>query len=296
MSIRTAAILSPGEMGHAVGQLLREHELRVVTCLAGRSARTRALAAKAGISDVPTMEELVAQADVILSITVSDAAPALCQQVADAIRATKANVLFAECNAIAPQTARRLEPIITKAGGRFVDASIIGGPPRNGSSPHLYASGPHAVEFEQMREFALDVRNLGPEIGLASGIKMCYAAMTKGSAALFAQLLLAAERMGLRESLLEEVRHSPLTTYQRMERWVPEAPANARRWVSEMQEIEATFRHLGLTPYLFQGVADMYRFMGGTPLGEEKPETLDQGRTLQETIRILAAYLEPEAP
>ena len=298
MSIRTVAILSPGEMGHAVGQLLREHELTVVTCLAGRSARTRALAAKAGITDVPTMEELVAQADVILSITVSEAAPALCQQVADAIRATKAQPLFAECNAIAPQTARRLEPIITEAGGRFVDASIIGGPPRGGRSPRFYASGPHAGEFESAfggRKFGLDVRNIGPEIGQASGIKMCYAAMTKGSAALYAELLLAAERLGLLEPLLENIRRSPMTTYQRMESWIPEAPTNARRWVSEMQEIEATFRHLGMTPYLFQGVADMYRFMGGTPLGEEKPETLDRTRTFQETIRTLAAYLQPEA-
>ena len=39
MAIETVAILSPGDMGHAVGQLLRENELRVVTCLAGRSQR-----------------------------------------------------------------------------------------------------------------------------------------------------------------------------------------------------------------------------------------------------------------
>lgn len=295
MSIRTVAVLSPGEMGHAVGQLLREHGLRVITCLAGRSARTRDFAAKAGIVDVTTMEDLVAQADVILSITVSEAAPTLCRQVANAIRTTKANVLFVECNALAPQTARWLAPIIAEAGGRFVDASIIGGPPRGGRSPRFYASGPHAVEFEEMRQFGLDVRNIGPDIGQASGMKMCYAAMTKGSTALFAQLLLAAERMGLLEPLLEAVRHSPMTTYQRMESWIPEAPANARRWVSEMQEIEATFRHLGMTPYLFQGVGDMYRFMGDTPLGEEKPETLDGSRTLQETVRKLATYLAPNS-
>ena len=35
MDINTVAILSPGDMGHAVGQLLREHELQVVTCLTG---------------------------------------------------------------------------------------------------------------------------------------------------------------------------------------------------------------------------------------------------------------------
>ena len=55
MNISTVAILSPGDMGHAVGQRLRENEMDVITCLAGRSDRTRNLAAKAGIRDVPTI-------------------------------------------------------------------------------------------------------------------------------------------------------------------------------------------------------------------------------------------------
>jgi 3-hydroxyisobutyrate dehydrogenase-like beta-hydroxyacid dehydrogenase len=295
MPINTVAILSPGDMGHAVGQLLRKHELRVVTCLAGRSARTRALSERAGIIDIPNLDEMVLQSDVILSITVSEVAPQVCQHVADALRATKAKVLFAECNAIAPQQARRMEPIITSAGGRFVDASIIGSPPKNGSSPRFYASGPHAAELEQMRGFGLDVRNIGPEIGLASGIKMCYAAMTKGSAALFAELLVAAELMGLYDNLRAEFQNSQPAVYQRMERAVPGVPANSRRWVSEMQEIAATFEHLGLTPYIFRGVADMYRFIGSTPLGQETPETEDRNRTLQETILQLATSWQPQA-
>jgi ketol-acid reductoisomerase len=61
MNIGTVAILSPGDMGHAVGQRLRENELDVITCLADRSDHTRSLADKAGIRDVPTMEELVEQ-------------------------------------------------------------------------------------------------------------------------------------------------------------------------------------------------------------------------------------------
>ena len=121
MAINTVAILSPGDMGHAIGQLLREHELRVVTCLTGRSGRTRALAEKAGIEDLPDFNEMVQNSDVILSITVSEAAPQLCQEVADAINTTGAtDVLFAECNAIAPQVTRKLEPVIGDAGARFV--------------------------------------------------------------------------------------------------------------------------------------------------------------------------------
>ena len=127
MPVGTVAIFSPGDMGHAVGRLLREHELRVVTCLTGRSARTRQLSGQAGITELPTMEETVKQSDIVLSITVSEAVPALCREVAAAIKDTRSDVLFAECNAITPDLARCMGSLIVGAGGRFVDASIIGG-------------------------------------------------------------------------------------------------------------------------------------------------------------------------
>ncbi|MXZ92439.1 MAG: NAD(P)-dependent oxidoreductase [Chloroflexi bacterium] len=295
MNIGTVAILSPGDMGHAVGRRLREHELDVVTCLVGRSERTRTLAEQAGIRDVATMEELVEQSDLVMSMTVSAAVPSLCRQVADAIAATGADTLFAECNAIAPQLARELEPVITDAGGRYVDASIIGGPPRPGYSPHFYASGPNAAEFAQLNDFGLTVLKLDGEVGQASGIKMCYAAMTKGSWALYSQLLMAAELMGLTEPLLAEFQSGQESVLQRMERSLPTVPPRARRWVSEMEEIRDTFAHLGMTPHLFEGVADMYGFIGDTPLGEETPESRDRDRSFAETIRQLAEQIEPPA-
>ena len=196
MEFSTVGILSPGDMGHAVGQRLREHELEVLTCLAGRSDRTRALAEKAGIRDVPTMDELVERSDLVMSMTVSAAVPDLCRQVAEAITATGAHTLFAECNAISPQLVRELEPVITGAVGKFVDVSIIGGPPRPGYSPHFYVSGDHAPELERLNDYGLTVLKLDGGIGQASGIKMCYAAMTKGTSALYSQLLMAAELMG----------------------------------------------------------------------------------------------------
>ena len=295
MEINTVAILSPGDMGHAVGQRLRENELDVITCLAGRSNRTRALSDKAGIRDVATMEDLVTQSDLIMSMTVSAAVPSLCQEVASALKATVSDALFAECNAIAPQLTREMEPIITDAGGRFVDVSIIGGPPRPGYSPHFYTSGEQASEFQQLNDYGLTVIKLDGEIGKASGIKMCYAAMTKGSWALYSELLMAAELMGLTEPLLEEFQSGQSSVLQRMERTIPTVPPRSRRWVSEMEEIRDTFAHLGMTPHLFEGVAEMYRFMGGTPLGEELPETRDRDRTFTETISLLAGYVRKQA-
>jgi 3-hydroxyisobutyrate dehydrogenase-like beta-hydroxyacid dehydrogenase len=140
------------------------------------------------------------------------------------------------------------------------------------------------------------VQNLGLEIGRASAVKMCNAAMTKGSAALFVELLMAAESMGVLEELKAQLQggsrgNNQESVYQWMERWVQRTPPNARRYVSEMQEVKATFEHLGLTPHILAGVVDIYRFIGGTPLGEETPETKDKNRTLQETIQQLVGYL-----
>ncbi len=290
MSIGSVAILSPGDMGHAIGQLLRENELRVLTCLVGRSSRTRQLSEQAGITDVPNLNALVEQSDVLMSVTVSEAVPGLCEDIADAVKSTGTDLLFAECNAIAPELSKEMEGVLQSVGARYVDASIIGGPPRNGSSPRVYASGDNASEFEQLREFGLDVRNLGPQLGRASGIKMCYAAMTKGTTALHAELLIAAEKLGLTQELMAEFIGSQPAVVSRMEGWMPTMPAKSRRWVSEMEEIEKTFEDLGLTPNIFKGVADMYRMIGATPLGDENPESRDRERDLAETVRIIAEF------
>ncbi len=287
MSIESVAILSPGDMGHAIGQLLREHELHVLTCLAGRSDRTRQLSEQAGITDVSSINELVAQSDILMSVTVSEAVPGLCQEISEATRATGTDLLFAECNAIAPELSRDMESVLKSGGARYVDASIIGGPPRNGSSPRVYASGDNVAEFLQLRDFGLDVRDLGDQLGRASGIKMCYAAMTKGTTALHAELLIAAEKLGLTDEVMAEFLNTQPAVVERMEGWMPGMPAKSRRWVSEMEEIEKTFSDLGLTPNIFKGVADVYRMIGETALGDENPESRDKVRNLAETIRAI---------
>ena len=121
---------------------------------------------------------------------------------------------------------------------------------------------------------------------------MCYAALTKGSAALQAQLLMAAEIMGLSKPLQEEFEYSEPAAWKRMDGFIPALPARSRRWVSEMQEIEATFAGVGLTPLIFQGVAEMYRLIGNSDLGDETPETRDLSRTWDQTIRRLVEQLQ----
>jgi hypothetical protein len=64
-----------------------------------------------------------------------------------------------------------------------------------------------------------------------------------------------------------------------------------------MEEIAKTFGDIGLTPKIHLDAADMYRFVGASPLAEETPETRDRDRTLAQVIAGSAAHLqESQAP
>jgi 3-hydroxyisobutyrate dehydrogenase-like beta-hydroxyacid dehydrogenase len=280
-------------MGHAVGRVLGEHGLDVITCLQGRSERTRYLSDKANIRDVLTLKEMVAQADLIMSILVPAEAIAVATLVAEAIKANGGDTLFADCNAVSPNSARVMDDIVTKAGGRFIDASIIGGPPGPETTPRIYVSGPFAGIMTELDGNGIAVPAIGDGIGRASAIKMCYAAGTKGTAALHTALLTAAEALGVLHELTAELKSSQPDVYRRMEAQVPGLPIPAHRWIGEMEEISATFDHVGVTPDLHRGAADVFRLLSETPFAMETPETMDPDRTLEQTISALAKLLPP---
>ncbi|MBV8084851.1 MAG: NAD(P)-dependent oxidoreductase [Chloroflexi bacterium] len=304
MSNPTVAVVSPGDMGHGVAHTLHAGGLRVITCLAGRSERTRALAKEAGIEEVPDDQTMVKEADVFLSILPPDKASGLAERVAQALTATGASLLYADCNAVSPGTVKRVAETVTAVGARFADVGIIGGPPAPGRSEGtvFYASGPGAEEFVELGEFGLHTALLGGDTGQASGLKMCFAAFTKGQTALITELLVAAKRMGLYDALHQEWQRpsgrpasgstAPVSAQLQAERSIPSMPPKAYRWVPEMLEIAATFRELGLTPRILEGASDMYELVGHTPLANETPETRVRGTTVEDVVQILAEALD----
>ncbi len=231
--------------------------------------------------------------DVLLSVLVPARATEVAEQVAAAMQATGSDLLYVDLNAIAPQTVATISEIITNAGGRFADGGIVGPPPRRPGT-RFYTSGPGAEEFAQLRDHGLDVRVLAGDVGQASGMKMCYGALTKGMQALGTELLLAAKLMGLEDDLREEQMGSMQMVREWIENAIPTMPPKAYRWVGEMEEIAATFEGVGLTPKIFQGAADMYRLVETTAIGKETPENRDTSRDGMGVIAAIAKEMEQE--
>ncbi len=288
MIVKTVGILSPGDMGHAVGRVLVEGGMKVISCLQGRSKRTAELAIRAKIETVPSYRQLVGDADLILSILVPAEAKKAAIMVAQALAETGEQITYVDCNAIAPATVREIGEVISPTGSRFIDAGIIGGPPSPTSSTRFYASGTAAEEFEQLTKYGLGIRVIGKEIGQASGLKMVYAAQTKRSSALSIELLVAAWRMGLYQTLIAEWQLSQPARLDTLNRSLQGVPARSRRWVGEMEEIAKTFGSLGLTPRILEGAADLYRLVARNPVADETAETINRNRTLEQLIRLLA--------
>jgi L-threonate 2-dehydrogenase len=281
-------------MGHAIGSVLHQHGMSVITNLQGRSSRSEALAKAAGMVDVSNDETLVREAYILLSILPPARAYEFAERIAAVVRRTGASLLFVDCNAIAPRTAQAIDQLLTGAGASFVDVGIIGNPPQAGKQgPRLYASGTRATDVALLRAYGLDVRVLGPHSGQASGLKMCYASLTKGLTALATEALVAARAQGLQEPLIVEFQALPF--FNTIERMVTGMPPKAYRWVGEMEEIAHTFSDIGLPPQMPEGTASLYRFIEGTELGRETPEQRHHGQTLEDVIAILAAALVEQA-
>src|SRR5258705_252172 len=114
--MRSVALISPGDMGQAVGALLARGGVRVLTCLAGRSERTRALARAAGFTEIATLEALVRESEVLLSIVPPAQAGAGARDVARALGAY--DTLIAELRDSQGTQAKRIADAVPAMPGK----------------------------------------------------------------------------------------------------------------------------------------------------------------------------------
>ncbi|MDA1089681.1 MAG: DUF1932 domain-containing protein [Proteobacteria bacterium] len=287
----TIAILMPGDMGHATGAVLARHGHDVITCLDGRSDHTKGLAERAGFRDVGTLDAVVGEAALVLSILPPAAAHGQATDVALAMDRTGAKPVYVDCNAISPMLTRDIAAIIEAVGAPYIDAGIIGRAPDGGPGPRFYVSGADTAPMEALDGQGFQVRAIGTEPGPASGLKMCYAGLTKGTWSLYTAVLLAAEAQGLSAELRQEFEYSQGPAYARMVARIPTVPADSGRWIGEMEEIAKTFAAVGVTPGFHEGAAAIFRILAQTPFASETRATLDTSRTLDETISEAARLL-----
>jgi putative dehydrogenase len=272
-------IIAPGDMGSAVGKRLVDHGLMVMTDLTGRSDASAKRARAAGMEAVTEAE--AATADLVLSIVPPGEALALAEKLAPVLARQPGKPVYVDCNAVNPETAKRIAGVITAAGVPFVDAGIIGAPPvPDTPGPAFYASGPDAPRFAVLAGHGIDVRVLDGAVGAASALKMSYAGITKGFTALGAAMMLAATRGGAAEALRGELAQSQPALLAWLTRQVPRMYPKAYRFVAEMEEIAGYVGEDPAARRLFDGTAEFYQRLA-EDFGSSKQETTALSTFLQ---------------
>jgi 3-hydroxyisobutyrate dehydrogenase-like beta-hydroxyacid dehydrogenase len=223
-------------------------------------------------------DDEIAACEMILSIVPPGQALALANRLRPALARAPRRPLYADCNAVSPETVKTIAAVVQATGAAFVDAGIIGGPPKaDGSAgPTIYASGDAARDFATLRDCGLDIRTLdGAPVGAASALKMSYAGITKGLTALASSMALAASRAGIADLLAAELAASQPALARWIVASVPGMYSKAYRWVAEMEEIAAFIGNDMPEADILRGAAGLYDRIAS-----------DEGGNAQETSQL----------
>jgi 3-hydroxyisobutyrate dehydrogenase-like beta-hydroxyacid dehydrogenase len=256
MTKLNVGILHPGEMGISIAASIQNTGHTVYWVSEGRSQKTRARAAEFGLVDAGTLDQLCETCSVIVSVCPPHAA----EDVANQVSSRSFKGLYLDANAISPQRVVRIGQTMTRTGASFVDGGIIGGPAWRPGSTWLYLSGEDAqAAVPCFSAGPLETCVIGEAIGKASALKMCFAAYTKGTAALLCAILATAETLGVREELQHQWSRNGSDFAEQASQRVRRVTAKAWRFAGEMDEIASTFKEAGMPGEFHAAAADIYR-------------------------------------
>jgi 3-hydroxyisobutyrate dehydrogenase-like beta-hydroxyacid dehydrogenase len=270
--------LHPGAMGASLAAACRDERL---WCGKDRSEATRARAETAGMHDVGSIDALVERADVIIAVC----PPGAAIDVARSVARVGFDGIYVDVNAISPATAR----LIGSEFERFVDGGVVGTPVEVPGSTRLYLSGDDAqVVAGLWAGTALEPRLVDGGAGAASAVKVCFAAWTKGTAALLLAIRALAVAEGVEKALLAEWATSMPGLVGQSERAASGNAPKAWRFEGELAEIAQSFTAHGLPEGFGRAAAEVYARLAGF---KDIP-----GTTLDEVVEALNRAERAAAP
>ncbi|MGH7865050.1 MAG: DUF1932 domain-containing protein [Candidatus Binataceae bacterium] len=255
------AIVGAGEMGAAVARRLRDGGARVAMTLKGRSAASVERVREMSLEVVDDDDAFIRDAGFIVSIVPPGQAAAVAERLHPALGRARTKPIFVECNAVSPATVRRIADRLATTGCKFIDAGIIGGPPRAGDTatgPRFYASGPDAKNLIELRAYGLDVQLVNGALGAASALKLSYAGLTKGVIALGAAMIGGATRDGVASALRDELARSQPQLLAYLAPRISAMFPKAYRWIAEMEQIAQFLDGDETGAGIYNGAAQFY--------------------------------------
>lgn len=249
------ALLHPGNMGVSVGRCATQAGHHVAWVSEGRSEKTIERACSAGFRMHETLDKLLGDSEIVMSVCPPSAAISTAMEVAD----FGFSGVYLDANAISPETTLEIAKIIHRCGAKYVDGGIIGPPADEENTTRLYLSGPRCEAIQSCFDGTnLEAIVIDESPSAASALKMCYAGWTKGSAALLLSIAALAKSENVGDALRDEWDRSIPGLRARLESSASANVEKAWRFVGEMNEISDAFSANQLPSEFHRGAAAIY--------------------------------------
>lgn len=233
---------------------------------AGSELRDRA--ETLGVRVAGSEREACAEAALVVSAVTASAA-------LDVARGASAYVaegqLFLDVNSVAPETRRRAAALVEGAGGRYVEAAVMGPLPPQGIAVPMLLGGPWAADAKALLEpFGANLEVVAGEIGLASAIKLSRSLMTKGIEALAVECMLTASYYGTEAQVIDSMNRTyPGTDWEaRMAYLLSRVMLHGRRRAEEMREAAKMVEAAGIAPLMASATAERQDWVARLGVGE----------------------------
>ena len=280
---KVIGVLGLGDMGARVAGDLVASGFDVVSTAAGRSGRSRERAVLAKVRLLDNLEAVISAADTFLAITPADQAEPLAATVVRSLG--RKSLHYVDCNSITPAKTARIAEAVLAAGGIYSDGGIIGPPPGGRMKTRLYVSGPHAGVLNVLASERMPVIQLGDSLTQATEMKVLFSATNKGTAALLANIMAAAAKVGLLDRVMGELDSARPGLLAALRSSAPDLDDKAARWAVEMDDLAQGLADLGAHPGYHQAAGDGYRKLAANLPGAKGDDAL---------ARVLSAWIGPD--
>jgi 3-hydroxyisobutyrate dehydrogenase-like beta-hydroxyacid dehydrogenase len=288
-----------GEAGFHIGRGLKQAGLEPVAAYdlnawtPGLAERIRSHAEVSTVELVGSPEGHASRSDVLLSVVTAGAATDAARSFAPHLTPSH---LYADLNSVSPEQKRAIASIVSDAGARFVEGTIMAPVAARGHRSPILVAGPSApVLRDRMAPFGMQMEFLSENVGAASAVKLCRSIVVKGLEALMLECALAACHYGADDRVFDSLTESfPGLDWKRLAGYmVSRSALYGERRAREMEEAVEMLESIGIDPIMTAATALRQEWSGrqglGRHFGGQPPEDY---RKIVEAIRTKNAGSE----
>lgn len=209
-----------------------------------------------GVEPAGTIGDAVKDAEVILSTVTADQTVAAANAAAPHLGAGQT---WFDLNSTSPKEKARAAALVEANGARFVEGAAMDTVPNFGAAVPILAAGEGAEALAaELNALGMAIEVAGPQLGAASSAKMLRSVLIKGFAALYAESMLAASKLGLQDTVVKSlyVSFPGLDWNEVVSYYLGRYAVHAKRQAAEMRASAETVEDLGVEPTMTRATAE----------------------------------------